>query len=112
MAVQERTKEIGLMKAVGMSRRKIFILFSIEAVLFGLIGSVAGVLAANLLGRAINSVASKGFLKDFDGLQLLSFELASVLTIILGITLIAFLAGTLPARKASKLDAIKALRYE
>ena len=112
MAVQERTKEIGLMKAVGMSRRKIFILFSIEAALLGLIGSVAGVLAANLLGRAINSVASKGFLKDFEGLQLLSFELASVLTIILGITLIAFLAGTLPARKASKLDAIEALRYE
>jgi putative ABC transport system permease protein len=112
MAVQERTKEIGLMKAVGMSRRKIFNLFSIEAALLGLIGSAAGVLAANLLGRVINNVAAKGFLKDFEGLQLLSFELASVMTIVLLITFIAFLAGTLPAKKASKLDAIEALRYE
>lgn len=112
MAVQERTKEIGLMKAVGMSRRKIFNLFSIEAALLGLIGSAAGVVAANLLGRGINSIAAKGFLQDFEGLQLLSFEFASVATIVAIITLIAFLAGTLPARKASKLDAIEALRYE
>lgn len=112
MAVQERTKEIGLMKAVGMSRKKIFSLFSIEAALLGLIGSGLGVLAANLLGRGINNIAAKGFLKDFEGLQLLSFELASVATIIVLITFIAFLAGTLPARKASKLDAIEALRYE
>ncbi len=112
MAVQERTKEIGLMKAVGMSRGKIFALFSIEAAFLGLIGSSLGVLVANGLGRIINSVASKGILKDFEGLQLLSFELMSVLTIIGIVTLIAFLAGTLPARKASKLDPIEALRYE
>ena len=112
MAVQERTKEIGLMKAVGMSRRKIFSLFSIEAALLGLIGSASGIVAANIIGRVINKVASKGFLKDFEGLQLLSFEFASVTTIILLVTLIAFLAGTLPARKASKLDVIEALRYE
>lgn len=112
MAVQERTKEIGLMKAVGMSRGKIFALFSIEAAFLGLIGSSLGVLVANGLGRIINNVASQGILKDFEGLQLLSFELMSVLTIIGIVTLIAFLAGTLPARKASKLDPIEALRYE
>lgn len=112
MAVQERTKEIGLMKAVGMSRGKIFALFSLEAAFLGLIGSALGVLAANGLGRVINQVASQGILKDFEGLQLLSFEFASVVTIIGIVTLIAFLAGTLPARKASKLDPIEALRYE
>ena len=110
MAVQERTKEIGLMKAVGMSRGKIFSLFSIEAALLGLIGSTLGVLAANVLGIIINNVASQSLLKDFEGLQLLSFELGSVLTIISLVTLIAFLAGSLPARKASKLDPIEALR--
>lgn len=112
MAVQERTKEIGLMKAVGMSRGKIFSLFSIEAALLGLIGSGAGVLVANVVGRLVNNIASQSILKDFEGLQLLSFKLVSVLTIVCIVTFIAFLAGTLPARKASKLDAIEALRYE
>jgi putative ABC transport system permease protein len=47
MAVQERTKEIGLMKAVGMSKGKIFALFSIEATLLGLLGSLLGVAVAS-----------------------------------------------------------------
>ncbi len=112
MAVQERTREIGLMKAVGMGRRKIFSLFSIEAALLGLIGSSLGVVVANVLGRGINKIAADSILKDFEGLQLLSFKFTSVAVIILIVTTIAFLAGTLPARKASKLDPIEALRYE
>lgn len=112
MAVQERTKEIGLMKAVGMSKGKIFALFSIEATLLGLLGSLLGVGAANILGRVANNFASKGFLKDFEGLTLLSFRWEAVTVIILIITFIAFLSGTLPAKKASKLDPIEALRYE
>jgi putative ABC transport system permease protein len=98
MSVSERTKEIGLMKALGMSKAKIFTLFSIEAALIGFWGSLLGVGFANIIGRLVNMVASKGFLKDF--------------TIIIGIMLIAFLAGTLPARRASQKDPIEALRYE
>jgi len=112
MAVQERTKEIGLMKAVGMSSGKIFALFSIEATLLGLFGSLLGVAVASVLGRIANDIASEGFLKDFEGLTLLSFRWQSIAIIVLIITFIAFLAGTLPARKASKLDPIEALRYE
>lgn len=112
MSVQERTKEIGLMKAVGMSRGQIFALFSIEATLLGLLGSLLGIGAANLLGRLANNVASQGFLKDFEGLTLLSFKWQSVAVIAIIITTIAFLSGTLPAKKASKLDPIEALRYE
>ncbi len=112
MAVQERTKEIGLMKALGMSPRKIFILFSIEAVLIGFWGSVLGVAFAAIVGNIINTVAAKGFLKDFPGLTLLTFPLSTVLIVVLGIMLIAFLAGTLPALRASKKDPIDALRYE
>jgi putative ABC transport system permease protein len=112
MAVQERTKEIGLMKAVGMSKNKIFALFSIEAALLGLLGSGFGILIANGLARVINNIAANSFLSDFEGLELLSIQWQSALTIVLLITTVAFLAGTLPARRASKLDAIEALRYE
>lgn len=112
MSVQERTKEIGLMKALGMSPRKIFTLFSIEAVLIGFWGSILGVAFAALIGKVVNTIGSHGFLKDFTGLSLLTFPLSTILIVILGIMLIAFLAGTLPAIRASKKDPIEALRYE
>lgn len=112
MSVQERTKEIGLMKALGMSPRRIFTLFSIEAVLIGFWGSVLGVGSAALIGKAINTISSHGFLKDFSGLSLLRFPLSTLAVVIIGIMFIAFLAGTLPALRASRKDPIEALRYE
>lgn len=112
MAVQERTKEIGLMKAMGMGRRKVFLLFSIEAILLGFWGSLLGSLAGLGLGAVVNNVASKTFLKELTGFELTSFPITSVLSIMGLIMLIAFLAGTLPARRASKKDPIEALRTE
>ncbi len=112
MAVQERTKEIGLMKAMGMSQRKIFMLFSVEAILLGFWGSLLGSLAGIGVGSLVNKVATDTFLKDLVGFQLTSFPFTSVLFIMLLIMTIAFLAGTLPARRASKKDPIEALRYE
>lgn len=112
MSVSERTREIGLMKALGMGKNKIFLLFSIEAILLGFWGSILGIIVANGIGALINTVSSKGFLKDFTGLQLLSFSGKSSALIVTGIMLIAFLAGTLPARRASQKDPIDALRYE
>jgi len=112
MSVQERTKEIGLMKALGMSPRRIFTLFSIEAMLIGFWGSVLGVGFAALLGSVINSIGRHGFLKNFPGLSLLTFPASTIAVVILGIMAIAFLAGTLPALRASRKDPIEALRYE
>jgi putative ABC transport system permease protein len=112
MSVQERTKEIGLMKALGMSPSRIFSLFSIEAVLLGFWGSALGVGFAALLGKAINTIGTHSFLKNFSGLSLLTFPLKTIGVVVIGIMLIAFLAGTLPALRASKKDPIDALRYE
>jgi len=112
MSVQERTREIGLMKALGLSRSKIFTMFSIEAALIGFWGSILGILFANLIGRIINSVVAKGFLKSFPGLNLFTFPFSTSLVIIVVIIVIAFLAGTLPATRAAKKDPIEALRYE
>lgn len=112
MAIQERTKEIGLMKAVGMNNKKIFLLFSTEAVLLGFWGSLLGSIAGIGVGAVANNIASQTFLKDLVGFELTSFPLTSIVTIMLIVMFIAFVAGTLPARKASKKDPIEALRYE
>lgn len=112
MAVQERTREIGLMKALGMSRGKIFTLFSLEAILIGFWGAIIALGAANIIGRIGSTIAANTIFKSFDGLQLFSFPFMSMLPIILVIMLIAFLAATLPARRAARLDPIEALRYE
>lgn len=112
MAVQERTKEIGLMKAMGMGSGKVFLLFSIEAVLLGFWGSLLGSLAGIGTGLLVNKVATDTFLKDLAGFELTVFSFGSVAVIMLIIMAIAFLAGTLPARRASKKDPIDALRYE
>lgn len=112
MSVQERTKEIGLMKAMGMSRSKVFMLFSIEATMLGFWGSLLGILAAIGAGRIINQVTSETILKDLPGFDLTTFPPVDLLIVVIVIMLIAFLAGTLPARRAAKLDPIEALRYE
>ncbi|MGU3410686.1 ABC transporter permease [Microbacterium sp. M1A1_1b] len=112
MSVQERTREIGLMKAMGMGGGKVYTLFSLEAVFIGFLGSAIGAGVAIGLGTAISNVLAGTVLKDLPGLQILQFAPSSVITIILVVMLIAFLAGTLPARRAARQNPIEALRYE
>jgi putative ABC transport system permease protein len=112
MSVQERTREIGLMKAMGMGGGRVYTLFSLEAVFIGFLGSAIGAGIAILLGTGISNVLSTTVLKDLPGLHLLQFAPSSVITIILVVMLIAFLAGTLPARRAARQNPIDALRYE
>ena len=112
MSVQERTREIGLMKAMGMSSARIFGLFSLEATFIGLLGSAIGSGIAVLLGSGLSSVLAKTALADLPGLNILLFTPQSAIGVMLLIMAIAFLSGTLPARKASKLNPIEALRYE
>ena len=112
MSVQERTREIGLMKAMGMGGGKIFALFSVEAIFIGFLGSALGAGIAVGLGSVISSVLSNTVLSALPGLHIMLFTPASVATIIGVVMLIAFLAGTLPARRAAKQNPIDALRYE
>lgn len=112
MSVQERTKEIGLMKAMGMSPARIFGLFSVEAVLIGFWGSVIGVGGAYGLGQILNAALSEGPLESLPGLTIFGFDPATVVGVMALIMALAFVAGALPARRAAKMDPIEALRYE
>lgn len=112
MSVQERTREIGLMKAMGMPSGRIFMLFSTEAVFIGLLGSALGVVVAIGAGLAIGAIVSGLVATTLPGLQIILFEPVSIIVIMLVVMLIAFLAGTLPAARASRQNPIDALRYE
>jgi len=112
MSVQERTREIGLMKAMGMGAGKVFSLFSLEAVFIGFLGSAIGIGGAMLAGLGVNGLLAGGLLADLPGLTLIVFDPMSVLIIVLVVMGIAFLAGTIPALRAARKDPIEALRYE
>ncbi len=112
MAVNERTSEIGLMKALGANSRTVFAIFSLEAASIGFWGGLLGLAVSIGVGTILSKYAASHFLKDFTGFNLLAFPPIYSIAILVGIIVLAFLAGTLPSLKASRLDPIKALRYE
>ncbi|MDO4918158.1 ABC transporter permease [Kocuria sp.] len=112
MSVQERTREIGLMKALGMSGGRVFGLFSLEAIFIGFLGSAIGAAVGVAAGSIISGVLSHGLLSTLPGLSLFLFDPLKTALIILSVMFIAFLAGTIPAVRAARQDPITALRYE
>ena len=112
MSVQERTREIGLLKALGTSRSQIFSLFALEAILIGLLGALLGGGLAATTGVVANGILQDGVLSTLPGLSVYAVDpltLALVLAIIVAIT---FIAGTAPAIRAARKEPIEALRYE
>ena len=112
VAVLERTKEIGLQKALGMGRGKVFMLFSLESVLIGFWGAMLGVLIGIIIGIIANIFLARTYLESFEGYSLFVFTPQSIVFVIALVCVIAFLAGVLPAIRASRLNPIEALRYE
>ena len=112
MSVQERTREIGLMKAMGMGGGKVFGLFSFEAVFIGFLGSAAGVGLGMVAGSLVGNALGASLFAGLPGLTLIAFDAISITVIMLIVMGIALLAGTLPAARAARADPIESLRYE
>jgi putative ABC transport system permease protein len=112
MAIHERTREIGVMKATGATRGAIRIMFTVEGGILGLAGGISGVLVAILVGQLLNFIGSRTLLADFPGFTLSVFPLELILGVVLLTTTISLLAGLYPASRAASLDPVDALRYE
>ena len=112
-AVLERTKEIGVLKALGARSRDVLLLFIAEAVVLGLAGGIVGALVAVGLGRLGNeavdrltqSVTGSGF-------DVFRTDVPVVLVAILLAALLSAVSGLLPALRAALQDPSRALRYE
>jgi macrolide transport system ATP-binding/permease protein len=102
VSVSERTREIGLRKAIGATNKDVMVQFLIEAILMSFLGGVAGVLLGSGISMLITTFAGWEV-----RVSLFSITLATTFSLIVGV---AF--GLWPAQKASKLDPIEALRYE
>ena len=114
MAIYERTREIGILKAMGASRGEIRQLFMIEAGCIGLIGGVIGLLLGWLAGLGLNQVIPIYLrhrqLPMHGDFFVVTFGLAA--GTILFASFIGLVAGLLPAQRAAKLDPLEALRHE
>jgi putative ABC transport system permease protein len=107
-SVLERTREIGVMKAVGAQNKHILSIFLIESSLMGLVGGIIGVLFGLLLTAGTSLVV--GHFLDFEFHLVISAPL--ILGTLLFSLLVGAIAGMLPALRASKLRPVEAFRYE
>lgn len=110
ISVLERTSQIGLMKALGMSRSAIAKLFRYEAAWIGFLGGLIGVGLGLLVGWAANPSITEAL--NLGENSLLIFVWWQLAILVLSLVVIAIVAGWFPARKAARLDPIEALRTE
>ncbi len=105
LSIHERTRELGMLRAVGMSRRQVRRLVRYESVITALIGAILG----TVLGVIFAALVSRPLADE-------GFELAYPVGTLLILLVLAALAGVLaaiwPARRAAKLDVLRALAYE
>lgn len=102
VSVSERTREVGLVKAIGGKSKMVSRQFLLESVIISVLGALFGIVLGVVVGNLFSIVLSTGFVIPWDW-------------IIYGIiicTIVGLLAGLYPARKAGKLNPIEALRYE
>jgi putative ABC transport system permease protein len=106
LSVFERTREIGLLRAVGMTRRQLKAMIRSESVIIALLGAIIGILVGTGLGLALAAALRN------NGVTNLAVPLPSLLAFLILSALLGWLAAAGPARRAAKLDVLAAIAAE
>ena len=113
VSLLERTREVGLMKIIGMKKKDIQFLFITESMFIGLLGGIFGILMGILGGYIVSLVVY--LLSSSRGVEFMvitSFPFVTALIVILVTTLLSFFTGLYPANRAVKIPTMDAVRYE
>ena len=109
ISVLERTKEIGILRAIGASKRNISSIFNAETCIIGLLSGIIGVIVTRLLLFPINNIIHK--VTEIDDITAVLEPQAAVALVIIA-TVLTMIGGLIPSRSASKKDPVIALRTE
>jgi ABC-type antimicrobial peptide transport system permease subunit len=113
MSIYEQTKEIGIIKAIGASNWHVLVIFLIQSAMIGLLGGVLGLgITFGLMKLADPFIVDLLVEQGFEVNNFFNFRFDYAIYIALASILVGILAGLYPAYKASKLDPVKALRYD
>jgi putative ABC transport system permease protein len=105
LSIHERTRELGMLRAVGMSRRQVRTMVRLESVITALIGAVLGTILGVIFAALVSRpLADEGFE--------LSYPVGTLLVLLVLAALAGVVAAIGPARRASRLDVLRALAYE
>jgi putative ABC transport system permease protein len=105
LTVFERTREIGMLRAVGMTRTQVRMMIRYESIVTSLMGAALGIAVGTFLAvLVIHALSDQGIAFSFPFLQVVYFVLAAIV--------IGILAAVLPARRAARLNVLEALQYE
>jgi putative ABC transport system permease protein len=105
LSIHERTRELGMLRAVGMSRRQVRTMVRYEAVITALIGAILGTVLGVLMAALVSRpLADEGFT--------LSYPVGTLIILLVLAALAGVVAAIGPARRASRLDVLRALAYE
>jgi lipoprotein-releasing system permease protein len=107
MTVNEKMREIAILKAMGFDGRDIIHIFLVQSIIIGLIGGFIGLLLGFVISAVVDNIPFK--IASFDTLPISYLPADYIMAMVFGL-LITFVAGYLPARKASKVDPVAILR--
>jgi len=105
LTVFERTRELGMLRAVGMTRRQVRRMIRHESIVTALIGATLGISIGFVLAALVTTeLSSQGFV--------FAVPYASIVVFVLAAILVGIIAAVFPARRAARLNVLEALQYE